>query len=238
MARLRPLLTELFQRAMGLWRREQRSFADSRFIRASLPGRGPLLIERHCSGFWGLARPPRKQRPEAFGFFGRIFRPLNVSNKRGTGILMSVGGDTGKRYRIKYGFQLNVELLDNKGRTKAVLCFVPEGNLRGWRRHAGSEAGTRAVRDQTRSKLPTSSPSIITDGDAWLCRSFAANRLRATQSKSHSPATTTRSNRGFELSPRLRSSKMVIRNPLRRCTPNTATEIANRRRAPVPSGPQ
>ena len=26
----------------------------------------------------------------------------------------------------------------------------------------------------------------------------------------HSPATTTRSNRGFELSPRLRSSKMVI----------------------------
>ena len=28
----------------------------------------------------------------------------------------------------------------------------------------------------------------------------------------HSPATTTRSNRGFELSPRLRSSKIVIRS--------------------------
>jgi len=40
-----------------------------------------------------------------------------------------LGGDTGKRYRIKYGFQLNVELLDNRGRTKAVLCFVPEGSL-------------------------------------------------------------------------------------------------------------
>ena len=30
MARLRPFLTVLFQRAVGLWRR-QRSFADSRF---------------------------------------------------------------------------------------------------------------------------------------------------------------------------------------------------------------
>jgi hypothetical protein len=30
MARLRPFLTELFQRAVGVWRR-QRSFADSRF---------------------------------------------------------------------------------------------------------------------------------------------------------------------------------------------------------------
>ena len=32
----------------------------------------------------------------------------------------------------------------------------------------------------------------------------------------HSPATTTRSNRAFELSPRLRSSKIVMRKPLRR----------------------
>jgi hypothetical protein len=40
-----------------------------------------------------------------------------------------VGGNTGKRYRIKYGFQLNVALLDDRGRTKAVLCFAPEGNL-------------------------------------------------------------------------------------------------------------
>ena len=31
-----------------------------------------------------------------------------------------------------------------------------------------------------------------------------------------SPATTTRSNRGFELSPRLRPSKIVMRNPPRR----------------------
>src|SRR5271157_3123160 len=35
----------------------------------------------------------------------------------------------------------------------------------------------------------------------------------------HSPATTTRSDRGFELSPRLRSSKMLIRKPSRRLHP-------------------
>ena len=52
----------------------------------------------------------------------------------------------------------------------------------------------------------------------------------------YSPATTTRSNRGFELSPRHRSSKIVIRKPPRRCTPYTATEIANRCRA-YPTAP-
>src|SRR5271157_6390412 len=46
-----------------------------------------------------------------------------------------------------------------------------------------------------------------------------------TRPKPHSPATTTRSNRGFELSPRLRSSKMLIRKPLWRCTPYTQTEF-------------
>jgi hypothetical protein len=40
-----------------------------------------------------------------------------------------VGGNTGKLYRIKYGFQLNVALLDHRGRTRAVLCFAPDGNL-------------------------------------------------------------------------------------------------------------
>ena len=36
-----------------------------------------------------------------------------------------------------------------------------------------------------------------------------------TQSKSHSPATTTRSNRGIELSPHVRLSKIVMRKPRR-----------------------
>jgi hypothetical protein len=39
------------------------------------------------------------------------------------------GGQTGRRYRIKHGFQMNVEQLDVKGRPVCELCFMPEGGL-------------------------------------------------------------------------------------------------------------
>jgi hypothetical protein len=39
------------------------------------------------------------------------------------------GGDTGRRYRILRGYQLNVEELDPGGRRKRLLCFLPEGRV-------------------------------------------------------------------------------------------------------------
>ena len=39
------------------------------------------------------------------------------------------GGDTGKRYRIRRGYQMNVEELDRNGNRSHVLCFMPEGHL-------------------------------------------------------------------------------------------------------------
>jgi hypothetical protein len=39
-----------------------------------------------------------------------------------------IGGDTGKRYRIWHGCQLNVEQLDQNGR-RVRLCFMPRGGL-------------------------------------------------------------------------------------------------------------
>jgi hypothetical protein len=39
------------------------------------------------------------------------------------------GGDTGKRYRIRRGYQMNVEQLDGNGKLSHVLCFMPEGHL-------------------------------------------------------------------------------------------------------------
>ena len=39
------------------------------------------------------------------------------------------GGDTGRRYRIRHGVQINVEHLDHTGRRIRLLCFVPEGRL-------------------------------------------------------------------------------------------------------------
>jgi hypothetical protein len=40
-----------------------------------------------------------------------------------------IGGDTGNRYRIRQGYQMNVEQIDQKGRTTHVLCFMPRGQL-------------------------------------------------------------------------------------------------------------
>jgi hypothetical protein len=39
------------------------------------------------------------------------------------------GGDTGRRYRIRHGVQMNVEHLDHAGRRIRMLCFMPEGRL-------------------------------------------------------------------------------------------------------------
>jgi hypothetical protein len=40
-----------------------------------------------------------------------------------------VGGDTGTRYRIRYGNLMNVEELDSRGERIRQLCFAPEGRL-------------------------------------------------------------------------------------------------------------
>jgi hypothetical protein len=40
-----------------------------------------------------------------------------------------VGGDTGRRYRIRQGQMLNVEVLDSTGHRMCLLCFMPEGHL-------------------------------------------------------------------------------------------------------------
>jgi hypothetical protein len=39
------------------------------------------------------------------------------------------GSETGKRYRIQRGLQMNVEELDERGRRIRLLCFMPEGRL-------------------------------------------------------------------------------------------------------------
>jgi hypothetical protein len=39
------------------------------------------------------------------------------------------GGDTGTRYGIRHGCQMNVEELDHRGRRHRMWCFMPEGHL-------------------------------------------------------------------------------------------------------------
>ena len=38
-----------------------------------------------------------------------------------------IGGVTGRRYRIRQGHQMNVELLGDTGGRVRLLCFMPEG---------------------------------------------------------------------------------------------------------------
>jgi hypothetical protein len=47
----------------------------------------------------------------------------------GRGSFEVIGGDTGKRYRIKHDRQMNVEELDRNGRRTKLLCFTPKGGV-------------------------------------------------------------------------------------------------------------
>jgi len=40
-----------------------------------------------------------------------------------------IGGNTGRRYRIRHGQVMNVEVLDNAGHRMCALCFMPKGQL-------------------------------------------------------------------------------------------------------------
>lgn len=39
------------------------------------------------------------------------------------------GSDTGTRYRIKHGRQMNIDVLDESGKRKSGICFLPVGGL-------------------------------------------------------------------------------------------------------------
>jgi len=112
-------LMDLFQRAPSLWRRGQRIFAGPRFVE----NRETLLR------FLGFGDASREEEARGLRLLQENLSPAQREQHGRFGYFDVVGGNTGKRYRIKYGFQLNVVLLDNRGRTKAVLCFAPDGNL-------------------------------------------------------------------------------------------------------------
>jgi hypothetical protein len=63
----------------------------------------------------------------------RHLLPFNLfadrdAHARGTRLLIE-GGETGKRYRIRKSYQMNVEELGNNGKRMRMLCFMPKGGL-------------------------------------------------------------------------------------------------------------
>ena len=129
MARLRIFLTGLFQRAMGGWRR-QREFPADFGLAASVDALPRPEINREALlRIFGAVTATPEAEARGLRLLRENLSPAQREQQQRYGCFDVRGGDTGRRYRIKNGFQLNVELLDNKGRTTAVLCFMPAGNL-------------------------------------------------------------------------------------------------------------
>ena len=122
-------LMDLFQRAPSLCRRGQWFFAGSRFLEGVFTWSRRAANRETLLGFLGVGAASPEEEARGLRLLQESLSPAQREQHERFGYFDVVGGNTGKRYRIKYGFQLNVALLDNRGRTNAVLCFAPEGNL-------------------------------------------------------------------------------------------------------------
>jgi hypothetical protein len=128
MARM-PRLLDLFQQAVSDPRRPAPSLADI-FTSGSASGRFRSRLDRaELRRLWETAAGAGEA--EARGM--RLLKENLTSTQRiqydKRGFFEVTGGATGRRYRIRNGTQMNVELLDKKGRAVRVLCFMPRGEL-------------------------------------------------------------------------------------------------------------
>jgi hypothetical protein len=60
-----------------------------------------------------------------------------------------IGGQSGKRYRIKNGSQMNVDELSAAGTRVRVLCFVPQGGLPMGDIHLAQKLALELMEDET-----------------------------------------------------------------------------------------
>jgi hypothetical protein len=74
-----------------------------------------------------LAREEARER--GFQLLTRYLSPLQLAQYQTCGYFEVIGGDTGKRFRIRRGDQMNIEELDGNGHCAYALCFLPEGRL-------------------------------------------------------------------------------------------------------------
>jgi hypothetical protein len=104
--------SETGRRLLQWWaqRREQlvSSFA---FLRASGDVGSKRAQERGLRLLRDNLTPLQRQQYERYGYFDVL------------------GGNTGKRYRIRHGRQMNIDQLDKNGRRVCGWCFFPQGNL-------------------------------------------------------------------------------------------------------------
>jgi hypothetical protein len=59
----------------------------------------------------------------------RWLSPAQLEQYRAHRYFDVIGGDSGRRYRVRQGRQMNIDELDDNGRPAAVWCFLPVGPL-------------------------------------------------------------------------------------------------------------
>jgi len=63
----------------------------------------------------------------------RLFKanltPQQLEQYEQLGYFELIGGDTGRRYRIRRGTTMNIDEVDDNGKLIQKWCFVPAGNL-------------------------------------------------------------------------------------------------------------
>ena len=79
------------------------------------------------AGSW--LRPRSDPNKLALQLLSEILSPDQRTQYSAHGYFEVIGGQSGKRYRIKTGSQMNVEELDASGRRVRGLCFLPRGGV-------------------------------------------------------------------------------------------------------------
>jgi len=114
MARFFPRLLGLFRGAFG---------SGGRFRSARELGRcRPALLR-------ALAAVAPKAHARSLQLLRESLSTEQREQHEKQGYFEVIGGQTGRRYRIKNGAQMNIEMLDTRGRSISELCFMPEGGL-------------------------------------------------------------------------------------------------------------
>ncbi len=122
MARVRRILRGLFHQIIGGHGQETR-FLTGNFIIAGASERPePRTL-------WGWSAATREADARGFRLLQKNLSPAQRDQYERRGYFDVIGGETGRRYRIRSRSQANVDQLDKIGRTVRVLCFMPGGEL-------------------------------------------------------------------------------------------------------------
>ncbi len=121
MERVPRNLRDLFHRAIRGRRQVTSALTGIITASASLRFEPPLL--------WGWSAATLEAHARGLRLLKENISPAQRDQYQRYRYFDVVGGETGRRYRIRNGSQVNVEQLDNKGRPVRLLCFMPEGEL-------------------------------------------------------------------------------------------------------------